>query len=257
MQKVNAGDQSIFFIVLRSSTLPLSTIDEIAQTSRPAHFDGQRRGAGERVRVAEACRAHRRRPARAGRASIGIDEVATAIQNANANLPTGTIYGERVCRADQRAADAGVGVRPTIVSYRNGNPVHLNEVAHVYDGVENDKNGELAERRALRLSVDPEAAGHQRRADGGRDQGAAPGDPCPIASLGHARRPQRSRRHHPRVGGRREADAGDRDRRWWCSSSSCSSEHLRDAHSQPGAARVAARHVHGDVLLGYAWTTCR
>ena len=29
---------------------------------------------------------------------------------------------------------------PTIISYRNGNPVRLNEVAHVYDGIENDKS---------------------------------------------------------------------------------------------------------------------
>jgi HAE1 family hydrophobic/amphiphilic exporter-1 len=31
-QKVNPNDQSIFFIILRSSTLPLSTLDEIAQS---------------------------------------------------------------------------------------------------------------------------------------------------------------------------------------------------------------------------------
>ena len=31
---------------------------------------------------------------------------------------------------------------PIIISYRNGNPVRLNEVAHVYDGVENDKAGD-------------------------------------------------------------------------------------------------------------------
>ena len=27
-----------------------------------------------------------------------------------------------------------------IVAYRNGNPVRLDEVAHVYDGIENDKS---------------------------------------------------------------------------------------------------------------------
>jgi len=31
---------------------------------------------------------------------------------------------------------------PVIIAYRNGNPVRLNEVAHVYDGVENDKAGD-------------------------------------------------------------------------------------------------------------------
>ena len=30
---------------------------------------------------------------------------------------------------------------PSIIAYRNGNPVRLEEVAHVYDGVENDKSG--------------------------------------------------------------------------------------------------------------------
>ena len=43
---------------------------------------------------------------------------------------------------------------PTIIAYRNGNPVRLDEVAHVYDGVENDKtaswqNGE----RCIYLSI--------------------------------------------------------------------------------------------------------
>jgi HAE1 family hydrophobic/amphiphilic exporter-1 len=71
---------------------------------------------------------------------IGVDEVANAIANANVNLPTGTMYGRRnfVVKANGqllRAAAYG----PVIIAYRNGNPVRLNEVAHVYDGVENDQ----------------------------------------------------------------------------------------------------------------------
>ena len=31
--------------------------------------------------------------------------------------------------------------RPIVVAYRNGSPVRLEEVAHVYDGVENPRNG--------------------------------------------------------------------------------------------------------------------
>ena len=34
-----------------------------------------------------------------------------------------------------KAAEYG----PMIIAYRNGNPVRLDEVAHVYDGVETDK----------------------------------------------------------------------------------------------------------------------
>src|SRR5213078_4581783 len=69
------------------------------------------------------------------------DEVANAISNANANLPTGTIYGEdktfTVLANGKLLRAAAYG--PTIIAYRAGNPVRLDEVAHVYDGVENDK----------------------------------------------------------------------------------------------------------------------
>src|SRR6185503_3165492 len=72
--------------------------------------------------------------------SIGIDEVAGAIQNANSNMPTGIIYGEKTFVVQtngqlMRASAYG----PSIIAYRAGNPVRLDEVAHVYDGVENDK----------------------------------------------------------------------------------------------------------------------
>ena len=63
---------------------------------------------------------------------IGIDEVATAVQNANVNVPTGSIQGAEQQYVVQtngqlmRAAAYG----PTIISYRNGTPVRLDEVAH-------------------------------------------------------------------------------------------------------------------------------
>ena len=74
--------------------------------------------------------------------SIGIDEVASAVAGANSNLPTGTIYGQKTFVVQtngqlMRASAFG----PSILAYRNGNPVRLEEVAHVYDGVENDKSG--------------------------------------------------------------------------------------------------------------------
>jgi len=86
------------------------------------------------------------------RAATSIEKcMRSAIANANANLPTGTIYGEdktfTVLANGKLLKAAGYG--PTIIAYRNGNPVRLDEVAHVYDGVENDKtaawyNGERA-----------------------------------------------------------------------------------------------------------------
>ena len=65
-QKVNPADQSIFFIVLRSSTLSLSVLDEIAQSQvaqRISMVSGvaQSISSGRRV-----CGARRRGPARGG-----------------------------------------------------------------------------------------------------------------------------------------------------------------------------------------------
>jgi HAE1 family hydrophobic/amphiphilic exporter-1 len=49
-----------------------------------------------------------------------------------------------------RAAQYG----PTIVAYRNGNPVRLDEVAHVFDGVENDKSAAWqAGERCVMISI--------------------------------------------------------------------------------------------------------
>src|SRR4029079_19159168 len=43
---------------------------------------------------------------------------------------------------------------PIILAYRGGNPVRLSEVAHVYDGVENDKQASWFKgKRAISLSI--------------------------------------------------------------------------------------------------------
>jgi hydrophobic/amphiphilic exporter-1 (mainly G- bacteria), HAE1 family len=155
-QKVNPADQAIFFIVLRSPTLPLSTIDEIAQTNVAQRISMVKGVAQVNVFGSQkhAVRIDVDPRALAAR-SIGIDEVATAIQDANANMPTGTIYGERTFVVQTNGQlMRGAAYGPTIISYRNGNPVRLDEVAHVFDGVENDKtaswqNGE----RCVYLSI--------------------------------------------------------------------------------------------------------
>src|SRR4030095_2556982 len=143
-------------IFLRSPALPLSTIDEVAQTNVAQRISMVNGVAQVNVFGSQkhAVRIDVDPRALAAR-SIGLDEVARPIQNANANLPTGTIYGERtfvVQTNGQLLRGAAYG--PTIIAYRNGNPVRLDEVAHVFDGVENDKtaswqNGE----RCVYLSI--------------------------------------------------------------------------------------------------------
>src|SRR4029077_13063372 len=141
-QKSNPGDQSVILLVLRSPTLPLSMIDEYAQQTiaqRLSMVDGVAQvdvfgSQSTAVRIDLD-------PRELASRSIGIDQVANAVTAANSNVPTGTMYGNKTFTVQtngqlMRAA----GYASTIVTYRNGNPVKLDEVAHVYDGVENDKS---------------------------------------------------------------------------------------------------------------------
>jgi HAE1 family hydrophobic/amphiphilic exporter-1 len=155
-QKANPGDQSIILLVLRSSTLPLSMVDEYAQQTiaqRLSMLDGV-----AQVDVFGSQKYAVRidlDPRELASRGIGIDQVATAVTNANSNVPTGTIYGEKTFvvqtnGALMRASQYG----PTIVAYRNGNPVRLDEVAHVFDGVENDKSAAWqAGERCVMISI--------------------------------------------------------------------------------------------------------
>ncbi len=141
-QKVNPGDQPVIFLSLRSATLPLSTVNEYAETigQRISMVSGV-----AQVNVFGAAKYAVRvdvDPRRLSSRGIGIDEVASAIQGANVNLPTGTMYGPD--RAFTVLADGqlmrAAAYAPIVLAYRNGNPVRLNEVARVYDGIEQDKS---------------------------------------------------------------------------------------------------------------------
>ncbi len=141
-QKVNPADQPVLFLVLHSQTLPLSLIDEYAESTMAQRIS-MVSGVAQ-VNVFGAAKYAVRidvDPRKLAAHSIGIDEVATAIGNANVNLPTGTMYGDKtfVVQANGQLLRANA-YGPTIIAYRGGNPVRLDEVAHVYDGIENDKS---------------------------------------------------------------------------------------------------------------------
>jgi len=155
-QKVNPGDQPVFFIVLSSPTLTMSQLDEYAQQTLAQRISMVSGVAQVDVQGSQkfAVRIDAD-PRKLAAHSIGIDDLAASITTANVNLPTGTIYGDKtfVVQANgqlMRAAAYG----PTIIAYRNGRPVRLEEVAHVFDGVENDKTASWQnEDRCIFLSV--------------------------------------------------------------------------------------------------------
>ncbi len=141
-RKVNPADQPILFMALSSPTLPLSVVNEYAETliaQRISMISGvaqvQVFGAQKyavRVQVDPKALATR---------GIGIDEVTDAIRDANVNLPTGTLWGSHQAFSLQASGQLMVAAnyRPIIVAYRNGSPVRLEDLGQVLDSVENDK----------------------------------------------------------------------------------------------------------------------
>ena len=141
-RKVNPADAPVLFLAMSSPTLSLSAVDEYAESfiaprismiSGVAQVDvhGAQKYA-VRVRLDPQALATR---------SIGIDEVADAIQRQNVNMPTGTLHGARrvlTLKASGQLLNAEA-YRPLIVAYRNGSPVLLQDLGKVIDSVENDK----------------------------------------------------------------------------------------------------------------------
>ncbi|HEX4346363.1 MAG TPA: efflux RND transporter permease subunit [Vicinamibacterales bacterium] len=156
-QKVNPADQPVIFLVLRSSTLPLTTVTEYAETTLAQRIS-MVSGVAQ-VQINGAARFAVRvdlNPRQLASYGIGMDDVANAISNANVTLPTGTVYGADktfVVLANGRLLRAQAYAQE-IIAYRAGRPVRLDEVAHVYDGIENDKSaGWYNGQRAIFLSI--------------------------------------------------------------------------------------------------------
>jgi len=143
-RKNNPNDQPIVTINLTSNTLPLSTLDDYAETMiapRISMVSGV-----SQVQVMGAAKYAVRvqlDPDKLHAESIGINDVDTALTNWNVNLPTGQLFGPsstyNIKAAGQLMnADA---FKPVIVTYRRGAPVRLDQVANVIDSVENVFNG--------------------------------------------------------------------------------------------------------------------
>jgi HAE1 family hydrophobic/amphiphilic exporter-1 len=140
--KVNPADQPVLYLALSSSTLPLFTVDEYAETLMAQRISMISGVAQVSVFGAQkyAVRAQVDPKALATR-QIGIDDVGNALNNGNVNLPTGILDGKRQAFTIQATGQLynAASYRPLIVAYRNGSPVRLDQVGQVIDSVENNK----------------------------------------------------------------------------------------------------------------------
>jgi len=155
--KSNPADQPILYLALTSATLPLSQLDEYAET-----FLAQRLSTVSGVAQVQvfgsakyAVRIQVDPKALAAR-GIGLDEVTAAVSAGNPNLPTGILWGPQ--RAYTVLADGSISSAPEFrklaVTYQNGAPVRLQDVAQVLDDVQDSRNASWYDgKRAVVLAI--------------------------------------------------------------------------------------------------------
>jgi multidrug efflux pump len=138
--KTNPADAPILTLALTSKTLPLSKVQDLADT-RLAQKISQLPGVGlvsisggqkpaVRVQV---------NPAVLAFYGLGLEDVRTAIAQANVNQAKGNFDGKQqayTINANDQLLSSD-SYKPIIIAYRNGAPVRLSDVAEIVDDVEN------------------------------------------------------------------------------------------------------------------------
>ena len=141
-RKVNPADSPILYVALTSPTLPLSQLDEYGETLMAQRISMVSGVAQVQVYGSQKYAVRiQLDPNTLANKDISLDQVANAVRSANVNLPTGTLYGQHVAYTIEATGqlEEAAGYRPIIVAYRNGSPVRLEALGHVYDSVENNK----------------------------------------------------------------------------------------------------------------------
>ena len=139
--KVNPADTPVLTLALTSDTLPLSKVEDFADTNL-AQKISQLPGVGL-VTISggqkPAVRVQANPTALAGY-GLGMEDLRAALSQANVDQAKGNLNGSRQSYTigDNDQLVSSEQYRPIVVAYRNGGPVRLSDVASVVDGAEND-----------------------------------------------------------------------------------------------------------------------
>jgi multidrug efflux pump len=165
--KVNPADAPILTLALTSDTLPLSKIEDLADSAL-AQKISQVTGVGlvsisggqkPAVRI-------RANPTTLASYGLSLEDVRSALAVANVDQAKGTLDGPRqsftIDANDQLLS--GAEYAPIVIAYRNGAPVRLADVANIQDDVENvrqaawvGQNGKLSPAVIVNIQRQPGA----------------------------------------------------------------------------------------------------
>jgi hydrophobe/amphiphile efflux-1 (HAE1) family protein len=139
-RKVNPADLPILFLAMRSKTLKPSEVDEYAETLLARQISTIE-GVAQVSVFGSAKYAVRIQadPSALATRQIGIDKLVNAVSQANVNLATGALNGATQSTVIHTGGQLNNAAEfnNQIVTYQNGSPVRLKDVARVVDGLEN------------------------------------------------------------------------------------------------------------------------
>jgi HAE1 family hydrophobic/amphiphilic exporter-1 len=155
--KVNPADLPVISIALSSKTLPITTVDKYAEELLARRLSTLTGVAQVNVNGSQqyAVRVQANPAALAAR-SIGIDTLASAISSVNIDEATGALNAENDAHiihtnGQLESADA---YRRQIITYQNGAPVRIGDVASVVDSSNDTRSGSwVNDQRAVVLQV--------------------------------------------------------------------------------------------------------
>ena len=141
-RKVNPGDFPVLYVSMRSDTMPLSAIDDYAETVLAPQIS-QLPGIAQVLVYGAQKFAVRVQvdPVAAAARNIALDDIRNVVAKANSSAPVGALQGkdQAVTLLATGAMPHAADYRDVVVAYRNGAPIKLNQIGRVIDSVENDK----------------------------------------------------------------------------------------------------------------------
>ena len=156
-RKVNPADQPVLFVAVSSDTLPLSNVNEYADTMIAQRIStipgvaqvlvyGSQKYA---VRI-------QLDPGKMAAKKISFDEVSSTISSAASNAPVGVISGNKQLfnlKVEGQPSNAS-GFRELVALWRDGAPIRLKDIARVTDDVEDTRStGYLNGRQSVVVAI--------------------------------------------------------------------------------------------------------
>ncbi len=140
--KVNPADQPVIYLAISSDTLPMYKVDEYAEVLIGQRISRVNGVAQVQVNGPQIFAVHVQvDPRKLASFGVGLNEVATAINAGNVNMPTGALYGKYQSYSVQANGQLynADEFKNLIVTYRNGSPIKLSDLGQVIDSVQTDK----------------------------------------------------------------------------------------------------------------------